>query len=436
MKKTKKVFSAAMACVVSVSMLAGFAVSGNAAEKEVEYVIPYVSPAKIPTIDGVSTAGEWDKALVIDVNKDTVGAYYTEQGDEIIPPDDSASLKAYLLWSSDLSAITDPAFAFLYNYNDDPIGGLYFKFEVKDTTKAWANGLWTANKVTGDRNAEQADGVQVIVDPGLRQAFSNAECWKYTFNAYSAGNPGVGSVPSGNAFWWEHWQVTGGSGTYEYYPVQVKSTVHWTYDPAYPMPEGPEPIGAEDPEAWKAYKSKADDAAEHAIAYDGYVIEAFLPWIALNYDGGAGIIPSTTEEFKTKIGMCLNLLDWTFDWQKYKESGNDYNQVQYCWSSNLNKSTAGDNDTSWSAATGRSQNFNVFELGASMGSAGDVMKGDCNGDGDISLADVSLAALHVAGMEVLTGDNFTAADVNGDDSVTLPDVSKIALHVAGIELLD
>ena len=102
----------------------------------------------------------------------------------------------------------------------------------------------------------------------------------------------------------------------------------------------------------------------------------------------------------------------------------------------MNKSTAGDNDTSWSAATGRSQNFNVFELGASMGSAGDVMKGDCNGDGDISLADVSLAALHVAGMEVLTGDNFTAADVNGDDSVTLPDVSKIALHVAGIELLD
>ena len=61
--------------------------------------------------------------------------------------------------------------------------------------------------------------------------------------------------------------------------------------------------------------------------------------------------------------------------------------------------------------------------------------GDCTGDGVVNLSDVSSAALHAAGITILTGQGKENGDINMDGDVTLSDVSALALHVAGITLI-
>lgn len=433
----KKMVSFVTSCALSISLISGMCISGQAAKEDTDYVIPYVAENRVPVIDGVSSPGEWDKALVIDVNKDTEGVWVTDVEGLTEPPENAASMKAYLLWSSDLTGI-DPEFAYLdYDYNTDKKGGLYFKFEVEDHTKAWANGIWSQGTIIGDRNAEQGDGVQVVVDPLLSRKVNRNGCWKYTVNAYSAGAPGVGGVPSGTGFWWEHWSISpeiggAGTGTSGIYWIEAKSTVDWEYDPAHPRPEGPEPDFNEDSTAWMRYKQAMDDAAEHATALKGYTIELFLPWIALNVSN-ASIVPSTTAEYTTQFGMCLNLLDWSFKWDSWDGV---YDHVQHNWYANFNKSTMGSNDGNWShLAMPKRWTNSVFELAPSIGESS-IVRGDATGDGDVKLNDVTAIAMHVAGIKTLTGDGLLAADTNNDGEVKLNDVTAVAMHVAGIQTLE
>ena len=423
----KKVVSTLLSVAMVAAMATGFAVSSSAEDVTVKGVIPFTTPSKVPTIDGKISGSEWDKAYTLDLSNDTVGA--VDEGSAMNNP---GSAKISVLWSSTLvNPEDDPTWIpdLDYDYNEDKIGGLYFKFEVKDTTKAWATG----HMGTGTKEANATDAVQLFIDPGLKQSMSNKGAWIYTFTGYSASNPGVGEVPAGSGYWWEHLQIGGGSGTYFSYPVEIATEMHVTFAPEYPHPgEAPADVASAE---YKAWLKALGDAYEHITDYQGYTIEAFLPWIALNFDNGAAPIPKEG----TGIGMAFSLVDYGFDWDAYyayiEQNGTEgavINSYQYI---NFMKLSIGANDDPISICN-RTKNFDLFTLGAPYFETSSVMKGDCNGDGVVSLPDVTKAALHVAGVEVLTGDNFTAADVNGDGSVSLPDVTKIALHVAGIELLD
>ncbi len=59
------------------------------------------------------------------------------------------------------------------------------------------------------------------------------------------------------------------------------------------------------------------------------------------------------------------------------------------------------------------------------------LKGDVNGDGEITTADVGLANADAVGMTELTGYYFTVADVSGDGDITTSDVGVINAHVRG-----
>ena len=64
-----------------------------------------------------------------------------------------------------------------------------------------------------------------------------------------------------------------------------------------------------------------------------------------------------------------------------------------------------------------------------------VLPGDVNGDGKLTITDVSKAAAQVKGIKPLDETEMKAADVNGDGKVNVTDVSKIAAHVKGIRPL-
>ena len=60
-----------------------------------------------------------------------------------------------------------------------------------------------------------------------------------------------------------------------------------------------------------------------------------------------------------------------------------------------------------------------------------ILKGDVNGDGQVTAQDASLVLQHVAGKVGLDGADLVAADVNADGNVTAQDASLILQKVAG-----
>ena len=62
----------------------------------------------------------------------------------------------------------------------------------------------------------------------------------------------------------------------------------------------------------------------------------------------------------------------------------------------------------------------------------EIMRGDTNGDGKISLIDLANVQRHLLGLMKLAGDNFTAADTNGDGKISLIDLANIQRHLLGL----
>lgn len=69
-------------------------------------------------------------------------------------------------------------------------------------------------------------------------------------------------------------------------------------------------------------------------------------------------------------------------------------------------------------------------------SSDETLIGDINGDGSITVTDISLLAAHVKGKRSLDDDAYARADTNGDGQVNITDVSKIAAHVKGKRALN
>lgn len=67
--------------------------------------------------------------------------------------------------------------------------------------------------------------------------------------------------------------------------------------------------------------------------------------------------------------------------------------------------------------------------------SGGAVRGDVNGDGKVTVTDVSAAAGHLKGIKALGSAAKTRADVNGDGKVTVTDVSAIAAQVKGVKAL-
>ena len=59
------------------------------------------------------------------------------------------------------------------------------------------------------------------------------------------------------------------------------------------------------------------------------------------------------------------------------------------------------------------------------------MRGDVDGDGNITNNDANLIQRHSAGIETLTGVDLWCADVNGNNSVTSADTQVISLYLEG-----
>ena len=62
-------------------------------------------------------------------------------------------------------------------------------------------------------------------------------------------------------------------------------------------------------------------------------------------------------------------------------------------------------------------------------------KGDVNGDGLVSVPDISKVAGHIKTVKTLTAEEQGRADVSGDGKIDVTDLSKIAAQVKGIKLL-
>lgn len=64
-----------------------------------------------------------------------------------------------------------------------------------------------------------------------------------------------------------------------------------------------------------------------------------------------------------------------------------------------------------------------------------LSKGDVNGDGELTVTDVTKVAAHIKGKKLLSDDEKLRADVNGDGIINITDISKIAAHIKGEKLL-
>ncbi len=65
-------------------------------------------------------------------------------------------------------------------------------------------------------------------------------------------------------------------------------------------------------------------------------------------------------------------------------------------------------------------------------STASLKRGDCTGDGKITILDLADVRLHLLDIIILKGDNLKAADTNGDNKVTIIDLANIRLHLLGI----
>lgn len=61
------------------------------------------------------------------------------------------------------------------------------------------------------------------------------------------------------------------------------------------------------------------------------------------------------------------------------------------------------------------------------------MRGDVNGDGTVTILDVTLIQRHLLGIETLSGSSLTAADVDGNGSIDVADVITIQRDILGIQ---
>ncbi|MBP1533234.1 MAG: hypothetical protein IK999_03785 [Ruminococcus sp.] len=64
-----------------------------------------------------------------------------------------------------------------------------------------------------------------------------------------------------------------------------------------------------------------------------------------------------------------------------------------------------------------------------------IILGDINGDGNINVSDIALAASHIKGIRALTPQQQKAADITGDGQINVSDIAAISAHIKGINAI-
>ncbi len=105
-----------------------------------------------------------------------------------------------------------------------------------------------------------------------------------------------------------------------------------------------------------------------------------------------------------------------------------------------------DNVTGSENATIKDKNGNVITSGNKIGTGATIeipgeetftviVKADINGDGEITVTDLSKVKLHIVEITLIEEPYKTAADINGDGKITITDVSKLKQVIVGNETL-
>ena len=293
-----------LATVLTIALLASFASAfalTSSAQEDVA-IIPKVETH--PTIDGVISEGEWAGAYTEILDYETASVKFSHPFEKGTYADvnPTASVKVSIVWYMG----PNDEYGDYYPI-DDTEGGLYYLLEVIDTTKPWYVGI----NGEGSREANATDGIQIFVDPGNYKSSSpGTDSYCYTFVPCSAGGPGIGVVPSGAGFWWEFMQYNGGeNGIYDNF-AEIASAPDFTFDPAYPLPDG-------DPDA-PGYKPALDSAYQNATQ-NGYTIEGFIAFYGLSFKGGESgddelyMVNNADTAVGTQFGMALALIDYLYD---------------------------------------------------------------------------------------------------------------------------
>lgn len=298
--KVKKLLATVLALALLASFASAFALTTSAEDVT---VIPQVKVH--PTLDGVITPGEWDGAYTETLDYESAKIKYSKVVGSGSLADEmpTASVKISMVW---YIGPTD-------EYGDwypqeDTEAGIYYLFEVVDTTRPWYVGYGG-----GSPEAPATDCVQVFLDPGnFKSSYPHESSYCYTFVPASPGGPGVGTVPSGAGFWWECWSYQGGevtsAGVYKDF-AEIASTPDFTFDPAYPLPEG----DPEDPGYDQALNNAYMEATQN-----GYMIEGFISFFGMSYMSGDGdeemfLVNSPDTAVGTQFGMGIGLVDYLYD---------------------------------------------------------------------------------------------------------------------------
>ncbi|EXM40143.1 hypothetical protein RASY3_06655, partial [Ruminococcus albus SY3] len=160
------------------------------------------------------------------------------------------------------------------------------------------------------------------------------------------------------------------------------------------------------------------------------------------YTGSVTKIFTINKKSISNLTMNLSQTSYTYDGTAKKPkvtvkdgsrtlvSGTDYS-VSY--SNNTNAGTASVTVTGKGNYTGTaSLSFRIVKKGESN----TIVKGDVNGDGSITITDITKAAAHAKGKKLLSAEELKRADINGDGVVNVTDITRIAAHVKGKKLLN
>ncbi|PWM43990.1 MAG: hypothetical protein DBX47_06260 [Clostridiales bacterium] len=253
-----------------------------------------------PTIDGVISKNEWYGAYTEILNYENAWVKWSENlnDEKFADISPTASVKMSICWY--MGSVDQNT---KYNPQNDLEGGLYYLFEVIDTTRPWYVGV----NGSGSKESITTDSVQVFIDPGNHK--SAAPCddsYCYTFVPSSAGYLNQGTIPSGAGFWWEIWQIklTEENEAYKDF-AKTASKPDFTFSPEFPLPTG-------DPNT-DAYKQAFDKAYQNATQ-NGYTIEGFISFYGLSFknannDDSSFMITDINTAVGTQFGMAISNID-------------------------------------------------------------------------------------------------------------------------------
>lgn len=449
-KKMKKIISILIVLCLTVSLVAGLAVSSSAAAVSGEKrTLPRVRTA--PVMDGVRD-DLYDQGFTETLNFENAGfrvsSYEDDETGEPTPLYDPASAKISAVWYSNLP--DDVEIFGIWDTEDDTEGGLYIYAEVTDCSRAW--GVNNTSVVTSAYLAdpssypyakatpefEISDSFWVLLDPANYKSGTGKGLSGFAFTPYCGAATGCGDqvfpVPSWREYFYWAKDMPGESGAggtlSTLITVDVKSDVQFVANEKYPFPEPPAE-GADNP-TLVLYRSKLRIAYQYANI-SGYSLEMFISWSATQMDVGdpsADVNDFLYPVVGTEFGMGFQLYDNLFNYPIGTKPA-IFDEIQEHIFLNCGLLDFGEGAVEdWHDAASPIY-FPRYVLGDYADKPTvDIIYGDASGDGVVDIADAMLVFYHVAKKELLQDDQLAVCDTNGDGSVDIADAMKIFYFVA------